>query len=433
MPPRTPSRDRKTIYDPVHGTNVLAGVALELVGHPAVQRLWGIRQTGFAHLVFPGANHTRLEHSLGVYWVARRYAEAIGLDPDRTEEVALGGLLHDLGHGPFSHTLDGAMREVLGQGHESLSRAWIEGDGPPGSCWAADASIPIPDLLRSSGADPARVADLVDPSPRAPADPAAGALHGAIDADRIDYLQRDAYYTGVAHGAIDAHRLLECVRSFRGRLVFVEKGRSAVEGFLVGRALMYSSVYYHKTVRAAEVMAQAAVERLPGYPESAAPILLGTDAEFLVTLDRAKGRCQELVRGLLERRLFKRVHGRREVGPAERTRWRRLVRAPEKRRRLEDRLSDRLGAPEASVLIDLAGLAPRDAAGTDWDGVALLDEDRLEFPFRAPSLWQSLALRPPSPWPVAVYVDPRYRSRAERRLPSLLEDEVGYGARDRNV
>ena len=418
---RARPRERKTIYDPVHGTNVLAGAALRLVGHPAFQRLWGIRQTGFAHLVFPGANHTRLEHSLGVFWVARRYAEGIGLAGERADEVALGGLLHDLGHGPFSHTLDGPMREVLGEGHEAISRSWIAATGPEGSEWTDPAREPISGILESAGVDPVRVADLVDPPGRARRDPVAAALHGAIDADRIDYLQRDAYYTGVAHGAIDAQRLLETVRNHRGRLVFAEKGRSAVEGFLVGRALMYSSVYYHKTVRAAEVMAQAAVERMPGYPEAARPLLLGTDAEMLVTLDRVGGRSHDLVRGLLERRLYKRAFGLREVDATDRARWRTLVRRPALRRTVEDRLADGIGAPPASVLIDLSGLDPRDSAGSDWDAVALLDDDRLEFPFRAPSLWQSLALRPPSPWPVSVYVDPRWRSRAERLLPRLLD------------
>ena len=84
---------RKAIFDPIHGQITLSGAPLELISHPAFQRLWGIRQTGFAHLVFPGANHTRLEHPLGVYWVAQAMAAALGLSTTETELVTSGGLL----------------------------------------------------------------------------------------------------------------------------------------------------------------------------------------------------------------------------------------------------------------------------------------------------------------------------------------------------
>ena len=193
-----------------------------------------------------------------------------------------GRTLHDLGHTPLSHTLEPTLREVTGAGHEARSRAVISGDAD--SLLGAGTGPSVAELLEKHGIVPRSVGDLVDPTGRSPPPLLRAILHGAIDADRIDYLQRDAYYTGVAHGTIDAARLLDTVRATRSRLVFAEKGRQAVEGFLVGRALMYSSVYYHKTVRAAEVMAQAAVERLPGYPGTARPLLEGTDGDLLVAL-----------------------------------------------------------------------------------------------------------------------------------------------------
>ena len=298
---------------------MLEGAGLALVGTPEFQRLWAIRQTGFAHLVFPGANHTRLEHSLGAYWVALRMAERLGLSEPEQDLVTSAALLHDLGHGPFSHTFDGPMVEALGYGHEALSRARILGRDPtaPGE---------VPRILKRFGIDPKEVADLVDPPRRGGARPLLkGLLHGAVDADRIDYLQRDAHYTGVGHGAIDAVRLLETIRESKGRLVFAEKGRSAVEGFLVGRALMYSTVYYHKTVRAAEMMAQAALERIPGYPESARPTFRWTDGEWMTRVRAVGGLSQQLVDALSERRLYKRVHGRPTVEKSPRTAWHRLL------------------------------------------------------------------------------------------------------------
>jgi uncharacterized protein len=409
-------RTRKSIFDPVHGPIALDGVALGLIATPEFQRLWGVRQTGFAHLVFPGANHTRLEHSLGTYWVAGRMAERLELGPDAAEHVAVAGLLHDLGHPPFSHTLDLPLREVLGVGHERLSRDEVLGkempDGRPGGS--------IPAILERFGLRPRSIADLIDPpssarSHRLPA----SIIHGAIDADRIDYLQRDAHYTGVAHGATDAVRLLDTVRPAEGRLAFAEKGRSAVEGFLVGRTHMYSSVYYHKTVRAAEMMAQAAVERMPGYPDGARGLFGLTDGELLVRLQEAGEPSASLVRGLLERRLHKRALGWRTVRPGSRRRWLRLIRAPAERRQLEDDLAERIHAPPGSVLLDLAGLAARGDPGSDWGAIGVVVDGRVTYPFRGPGPWRTLALRPPSDWAVSVYVAARHRDAAARAFASI--------------
>jgi uncharacterized protein len=413
--------DRKSIFDPVHGIVAVEGAPLELIGHPAFQRLWGIRQTGFAHLVFPGANHTRLEHSLGVFWVTRQMADHLGLSPEESLTVSVGGLLHDLGHGPFSHTLDPSSHEVLGFGHEQISRAWITGKSLEGITDSGPAESPaIEEILQRSGISALEVADLVDPSPGREAHPSLRAmLHGAIDADRIDYLQRDAHYTGVAHGTIDAARLLDTVRERGGRLVFAEKGRNAVEGFLVGRALMYSSVYFHKTVRSAEVMAQSALERLPEYPGIPHAVFGMTDGEFLAYLTGASERSAGMARRFRYRRLFKRALAWREIPPGMGPSVPRLLARPMERRRIEDLLADRLKFPPGTVLLDLAGLSTRSVAG-DWAEVGLLGDRAVTYPFRAPSVWRDLALRPPTSWKLAVYVPPERRATAERRLDGLL-------------
>ncbi|MCI4365773.1 MAG: HD domain-containing protein [Thermoplasmata archaeon] len=396
----------KSIFDPVHGTVLLEGAILDLVGTKAFQRLWGIRQTGFAHLVFPGANHTRLEHSLGTYSVAGRVAERLGLGEEDQHLVRTAALLHDLGHGPFSHTFDGPMVEVLGHGHEARSRAAILGTTGDGE---------VTRILDAAGIPPRPVADLVDPPARPRRRSVLGEiLHGAVDADRIDYLQRDAHYTGVAHGAIDAARLLDTMRASNGRLVFADKGRSAVEGFLVGRALMYSTVYYHKTVRAAEMMAQAALERLPGYPESARVAFDWTDGDWMHNVRAAGGLSEKLVEGLTSRRLYKRVPGRRTLASAPRKAWRRYLERPAERRHLEDEVAARAHAPAGSVLIDLAGLVPRGDPAQDWGEIGLVQDRKVTYPFRRPSLWLLLATRPPSDWAVSVYAAARYRASVER-------------------
>jgi HD superfamily phosphohydrolase len=410
---------RKTIFDPIHGAITLRGASLDLARHPAFQRLWGVRQTGFAHLVFPGANHTRLEHSLGVYGVARQIAESLDLDETATETLCAGALLHDLGHGPFSHTLEPSMRELTGQGHEAVSRAWIV-DGPrpfPRGAGDDGTGPTIPEVLERHHLSPRSVAELVDPLGM-PVRPAMlrPLLHGAIDADRIDYLQRDAHYTGVAHGVIDGVRLRETIQEYRGKLVFAEKGRTAVEGFLVGRALMYSAVYYHKTVRSAEVMAQSAVERLPVYREEG-PALLGlTDGDLLARLGAFGDRAGRIVGHLLGRRLHKRAWGVRRLERAVSRRWDRLAQDPALRRALEDDLSGAIRAPPGSVLLDLAGVAHRAPADEAWGEVAIREDDRLVHPFRHPGPWADLALRPPTLWAVSAYVPEPLMERARRRL-----------------
>ncbi|HEV2316193.1 MAG TPA: HD domain-containing protein [Thermoplasmata archaeon] len=424
MKARSGRGPRKSIYDPVHGPISLQGSAVELVGHPAFQRLWGIRQTGLAHLVFPGANHTRLEHSLGVFWVAGAMGERLGLAEPHLELVRLGGLLHDLGHGPFSHTLDGAMHEVLGIGHEEVSRRWITGAGPDPVATAPTTSETIPSILERHGVRPAHVAELVDRGRGRLPPLLRGILHGPVDADRLDYLQRDAHYTGVAHGAIDAVRLLDTLESDGRHLVFAEKGRSALEGFLLGRALMYNSVYYHKTVRAAEVMLSGAVERLGGYPDSAAPLFYLTDGDLFSELARAGDVSRGLVTALRERRLYKRAAGWREAPSGRRRSLTRLIDDPPARRQIEAELAQLIGAPDGHVLIDLSGLLPREPGARDLREIAVREDGRVRHPFAQSPHWRSLLLRPPSSWAVGVYAHPRWRHAAEERLPRALSRYV---------
>ncbi|MCI4349294.1 MAG: HD domain-containing protein [Thermoplasmata archaeon] len=416
MPRRAGPRARKSIFDPVHGVLTFEGAPLELIGDPAFQRLWGIRQTGLAHLVFPGANHTRLEHSLGTYWVARTMAEALSLGRPEAQLVMAGGLLHDLGHPPLSHTLDGPMEEALGVSHEQRSRQIVLGSADPLAS-AEVAASEIPTILERHSLSPKIVADLIDPPSRGEKRPLLRSmLHGTIDADRIDYLQRDAYYTGVAHGAIDAIRLLDTIELASGRIAFAEKGRHAVEGFLVGRSLMYSTVYYHKTVRAAEVMAQAAVERLPGYPGTARELLAGADGDLFARLAREGGRPAEMARALRERHLYRRVHAWRSISHSALRRFRRLRDSPPARRAAERAVAERLGAVDGSVLLDLSGLVERDAERQDGLEIGVVVDGKITFPFASRGHWLARMLHPGAPWPVAVYAARRHESELRRLL-----------------
>jgi HD superfamily phosphohydrolase len=410
----------KYIYDPIHGPISLQGVLLDLIGHPLVQRLWGIRQTGMAHLVFPGSSHTRLEHSLGALWVVREMSECLDLEEGEAERVQVAALLHDIGHTPFSHSLEPSLVEAAGTNHEARTVQLITGDIPEemvpfGQGIPGYAPGPLRELLARHGMNARDIAALLSLGPERARKPyLSEILHGTIDADRLDYLIRDAHYTGVAHGVIDASRLLATMQVRRAHIAFAEKGRAAVEGFLLGRGLMYSSVYCNKTVRIAEGMLQSAVERSPGFPGTGRALLSFTDGQLLAALEGGGGRSAEMARRLQARQLYKSgfvIQGavRREIA--------RLHRRPADRRVLEDDFATQLGGRPGDVLLDLP--MPLQLPGED---LRIVDEEGNErFLLANDEVLSHLVQRSPIPWQLAVYCLPRLRTTVQRRGPALLD------------
>ena len=152
----------KVIHDGVHGSVRLEGVFLRLLGRPEVQRLHGVHQLGLAHLVYPGANHTRLEHSLGTYHIASMMAESLRLSAEERDEVLAAALLHDVGHPPFSHTLEEVLLDRLSVDHVDLGRAMIAGELrciSSGDRQVLSDVESIPAVLREAGISPENVAD----------------------------------------------------------------------------------------------------------------------------------------------------------------------------------------------------------------------------------------------------------------------------------
>lgn len=272
------------IRDPIHNYIRLDELGEELVDSPRVQRLRRIHQLGTGNLVYPGANHTRFEHSLGAYHLAGLAAVAMGLDEADRKAVQAGALLHDLGHGPFSHTSDPLYRDFLRKSHEDIS---VE---------ALQKGV-LADTLTRHGVEPQRVADLIRGEGRL-----GGLVSGDLDVDRMDYLVRDSHYTGV-HIGVDLQRLVsDLVLTPRG-LAVREGSLSAAEMLLVTRVQMYAAVYFHKTLRVAERMIERAFrlaleagemkpEDLPRMDDVAATMLLRhskTDAwRWILAVDQRK-------------------------------------------------------------------------------------------------------------------------------------------------
>ena len=192
-----------TIKDSVHDHIAVEGVAEALLDTPALQRLRRITQLGTASFVYPSANHTRFEHSLGVYHLANEALGHLGIEGPQAERVRAAALLHDIGHTPFSHNTEDVLEREAGKSHDDVHDL-IRGS-------------PVERVLVDHDIDPDRVADLIA------GDGELGQLvSGELDVDRMDYLVRDAHHTGVPYGTIDHGRLVRELRLVGGELVLAE-------------------------------------------------------------------------------------------------------------------------------------------------------------------------------------------------------------------
>ncbi len=281
----------KIIKDPVHGYVEVSADTLALLDSPLIQRLRYIRQLGFSHQVYPGANHTRFEHSLGTMHLAQIFCRLLGLEPQQERLIAAAGLLHDIGHGPYSHATEHLMEEFCGRRHHQVEEL-IRDDAVAGT-------------LDALGLDAREICGIIGGD-----HPLAGIIHGDLDVDRMDYLMRDAHYTGVPYGTVDAHRLMRSTILSDHGLVVTESGINAAESLLIARTLMRPAVYFHHVSRIAERMIQfAAFEHLSeiGFDECGR-MMRNDDAAFLSELLASPNEIAgDVTRRLYARRLYKRA------------------------------------------------------------------------------------------------------------------------------
>lgn len=231
-------KKKKIINDPVYGfISIPSGLIYDLIEHPYFQRLRNIKQVSLTHMVYPGALHTRFQHALGAMHLMGLAIETLrgkGVEITREEEeaVTIAILLHDIGHGPFSHSLEHSI--VEGVSHEYISDCIMD------------------DLNKSfNGRLDLAIAIFRNQYPKY-------FLHqlvsSQLDTDRMDYLIRDSFYTGVTEGVISFNRIIKMLTVADNELVVEEKGIYSIEKFLIARRLMYWQVYLHKTVVSAEHM-----------------------------------------------------------------------------------------------------------------------------------------------------------------------------------
>lgn len=288
----------KVIRDTLHGYIEVDELALALIDTVEMQRLRRIRQLGFAHLVYPGANHTRFEHALGVYHLTSLLLKRFGIPKEDSRELLAAALIHDVRHGPYSHVTEPLIRKYSGRGHEDIE------DVLAGRHALADLGSSICEVLEEHSLDKKRILKYVKGGDVELSE----LLNGEIDVDKMDYLLRDSYYTGVAYGVIDNIRLIQGMTLHEGRLVLNEKGVIPAEYLLFSRFLMYPTVYFHHTSRIAQLMFVRGLESLiESGGIDAASLVSMDDYEACVLMRRAGGYPQEMIRRIECRRLFKRA------------------------------------------------------------------------------------------------------------------------------
>ncbi len=240
---------RKIINDPVHGfITINDPIIFELINHPFYQRLRRIQQMALAQLVYPGAVHTRLHHSLGAYHlmciaINELTDKGIEITKEEAQAAKLAILLHDIGHGPFSHALENVL--LKGVSHEDLSLLIMHHlNSSSNEVLKGHLSLAIQIFTNQY---PKKFLHQL--------------ISGQLDVDRLDYLSRDSFFTGVTEGLVGYERILKMLTVHEQELVVEEKGINSVEKFLMSRRLMYWQVYQHKTVLAAEKMLVKIIER----------------------------------------------------------------------------------------------------------------------------------------------------------------------------
>ncbi|GGL52761.1 HD domain-containing protein [Halocalculus aciditolerans] len=277
-----------TIKDSVHDHITVDGVAADLLDTPPIQRLRRIKQLGTVSYVYPSANHTRFEHSLGVYHLACEALDHLGIDGARAERTRAAAILHDIGHGPYSHNVESLLHRHTGRYHDDVDDLVATG--------------PVARVLDDHGIDPATIADMVRGDGEL-----AQLVAGELDVDRMDYLVRDAHHTGVPYGTIDHERLVRELAFIDGELVLGEGNVQTAESLLVARALMNPTVYNHHVARISKAMLRRATEALVDAGDAQPQrVRRMDDAELQVAL-RAHDASRDLADRLADRDLYKRA------------------------------------------------------------------------------------------------------------------------------
>ena len=334
------------IRDPLWDTIKLDDIAIAIVDSPAFQRLRYIKQLGLAHLVYPGATHTRFDHAVGVYHLANRALHLLRergalteVGEDECRIIPYAALLHDIGHYPFSHALEELEQDRIPGHHEMLVGHFLADEhvGKALNSISKVAREAIEELVRGASSNPLQ-----------------GLVAGSLDLDKIEYLKRDAWFCGVPYGDVDVDRLLHALTLVRDpetnrlEVGVHEKGVAALESLLFAKYQMFRNVYWHHAVRAGTVMYKRIVsDALQDGVVSADELIGLTDEGLLYLIESRSPEHAEQVRGLRTRQLPKRAA---EIVVEEALGG--LSEDGERKRAVEDALADATGLERGTIIVD---------------------------------------------------------------------------------
>ncbi|UXM84504.1 HD domain-containing protein [Methanococcus aeolicus] len=388
----------KIIRDPIYKDVLINSGEIDIIDSPEVQRLRNIKQTGLTCIVYPSANHTRFEHSIGTMYIAGEIFKRFK-DID-TQLIRIAGLLHDIGHPPFSHTL-----EVNGYDHEYHTKKKIKKMN-----FENYTSNEIINVLSSKSIE-------------------GMLLSGDIDADRIDYLMRDSYHTGVAYGSIDYNRLIGSMilygdknnsNDHHNKLAILEKGKIAVESLLIARYQMYPTVYMHPTSRISETMLkQATVEAISEKLFKMHDLSIMDDIDLISIIRNQRGEESNKLINMIDRRqLFKNIvtlkYG--ELLPIER--WRLINLSDYNIRKLEGELLDKF---DIKIFLDIPPYPKMNE-----HNIKIVINDKIYRLDNISPLANSLKLAYINSWDVRVYASPEINGTINKITDKDIEEINKY-------
>ncbi len=401
-------KDFKIIHDAVHGSIKVEEPLLSILETPEVQRMSNIRQLGLNYLVFPGANHTRLEHSLGVSHLAGIIGKNLNLKDDEIFLLKIAGLLHDIGHAPFSHTLENYIIEKTGKNHMEIGNEIIKGKLDIVSKDFMERKR-IDEIFNEYGIDVSTITNIIYSKNNYPQTTLfqeekdekfylKNIISGDLDADQLDYLMRDSHYTGVGYGVIDLPRILNTMMLKRNMIVYDKKGIEALESVVVARALMYSSVYFHKTARIAETMLLRAVEHANMDPID---IIKMNDSELISALMERNGYPREIALRIKYRKLFKKVlileNYSEEINV----------------KKMEREIAETANIPEGYVIIDYPSYVSETKMNLD---AFIFDGNKITSLNEESKIVRALKMRKPFDYDIMVAADSKYIENVKKAL-----------------
>jgi len=338
------------IKDPVHGYVYVTEAEKEIIDSYPVQRLHRLRQLAGAEFVYPGANHTRFEHSIGVMYLAGRLSENPNLSQylseDEIQTIRIAALLHDVGHGPFSHVFEHILVKFLNKTHEDMTT------------WVIQKSE-LNDIINGLGYDPDVIGKL-----------AVGSLHkpgkafidqiiqSSVDVDKLDFVVRDTYHTGAEYGYVDIFRLIHMLDVLDENLAVDLGALSAFESFMIARLESFKSIYFHRVGRAAQIMIATAMEEAKdelGLVDFQSPeeYLAFNDYTVWAMLKECE-KSRKIMEDLEKRKLLKCAYDR-TFHVREKT-MSSILNVEEIRNQMREKIASEAGVETQSVMIDVPTL-----------------------------------------------------------------------------